>query len=90
MSSGPVRPFISVKFSPAGRTFSFLLPVVGWFIFPLWVLISGLGALLLSWREQARQRYSPGQATLAAEQASSALPPIATQPAFAPANQSVG
>jgi cell fate regulator YaaT (PSP1 superfamily) len=26
MSTGPSRPFISVKFSPAGRTFSFLLP----------------------------------------------------------------
>jgi cell fate regulator YaaT (PSP1 superfamily) len=26
MSSGPVRPFVSVKFTPAGRTYSFLLP----------------------------------------------------------------
>ena len=26
MSSGPTRPFVSVKFSPVGRTFSFLLP----------------------------------------------------------------
>jgi cell fate regulator YaaT (PSP1 superfamily) len=26
MSSGPSRPFVSVKFSPVGRTFSFLLP----------------------------------------------------------------
>ena len=26
MSSGPERPFISVKFTPAGRTYSFLLP----------------------------------------------------------------
>jgi cell fate regulator YaaT (PSP1 superfamily) len=26
MSSGPTRPFISVKFSPVGRTYSFLLP----------------------------------------------------------------
>lgn len=26
MSSGPARPFISVKFSPVGRAFSFLLP----------------------------------------------------------------
>jgi len=26
MSSGPARPFVSVKFSPAGRTYSFLLP----------------------------------------------------------------
>jgi cell fate regulator YaaT (PSP1 superfamily) len=26
MSAGPQRPFVSVKFSPAGRTYSFLLP----------------------------------------------------------------
>ncbi|MGH9310374.1 MAG: PSP1 domain-containing protein, partial [Vicinamibacterales bacterium] len=26
MSSGPARPFVSVRFSPAGRTYSFLLP----------------------------------------------------------------
>src|SRR3954451_715487 len=26
MSEGPRRPFVSVKFSPAGRTYSFLLP----------------------------------------------------------------
>ena len=26
MNSGPPRPFISVKFSPVGRTYSFLLP----------------------------------------------------------------
>jgi cell fate regulator YaaT (PSP1 superfamily) len=26
MSAGPSRPFVSVKFAPAGRTFSFLLP----------------------------------------------------------------
>jgi cell fate regulator YaaT (PSP1 superfamily) len=26
MSSGPARPFVSVKFSPAGRTYGFLLP----------------------------------------------------------------
>ena len=26
MSSGPPRPFVSVKFTPAGRTYSFLLP----------------------------------------------------------------
>ncbi|CAN5461825.1 hypothetical protein BH23ACI1_BH23ACI1_16280 [soil metagenome] len=28
MSDGPVRPLISVKFSPVGRTFSFLLPAL--------------------------------------------------------------
>lgn len=26
MSAGPVRPFVSVKFSPVGRTYSFLMP----------------------------------------------------------------
>ena len=26
MSSGSARPFVSVKFAPAGRTYSFLLP----------------------------------------------------------------
>ena len=26
MSAGPPRPFVSVKFTPAGRTYSFLLP----------------------------------------------------------------
>jgi hypothetical protein len=35
---------------------SFLLPVVGWIILPLWVLISGFGALVLCWAEQRRQR----------------------------------
>jgi hypothetical protein len=31
---------------------SFLLPVVGWVVLPIWVLISGLGAFLLAVREQ--------------------------------------
>ena len=35
---------------------SFLLPVVGWIVLPLWVLVSGLGALLLALREQRRER----------------------------------
>ena len=26
MSTGPTRPYVSVKFSPVGRTYSFLLP----------------------------------------------------------------
>ena len=30
---------------------SFLLPVVGWIILPLWVLVSGFGALILYRRE---------------------------------------
>jgi len=50
--------------------FSFLLPVVGWLILPLWVLLSGLGALLLCLQE--RRRSHPGPASdslLAANQA---------------------
>jgi hypothetical protein len=31
---------------------SFLLPVVGWVVLPIWVLISGLGAFLLAVKEQ--------------------------------------
>jgi len=38
--------------------FSFLLPVVGWIILPLWVLVSGLGAFLLAARE--RKAPEPG------------------------------
>ena len=26
MSAGPSRPFVSVRFSPVGRTYSFLIP----------------------------------------------------------------
>lgn len=36
--------------------FSFLLPVVGWVVLPLWVLVSGFGALVLCWMEQRRDR----------------------------------
>ena len=32
--------------------FSFLLPVVGWFIIPIWVLVSGFGAFLLCVKER--------------------------------------
>jgi hypothetical protein len=34
---------------------SFLLPVVGWVILPLWVVVSGLGAFLLGLKEQKAQ-----------------------------------
>jgi hypothetical protein len=34
---------------------SFLLPVVGWVILPLWVLVSGLGAFVLALKEQKAQ-----------------------------------
>jgi hypothetical protein len=35
---------------------SFLLPVVGWIILPLWVLVSGLGAFVLALKELKAQR----------------------------------
>jgi hypothetical protein len=38
---------------------SFLLPVVGWIIIPLWVLVSGLGAFILAAREETPYRSSP-------------------------------
>src|SRR5580700_8653848 len=41
---------------------SFLLPVVGWVILPLWVLVSGLGAFLLGLKEQKAQFPSAPQA----------------------------
>jgi hypothetical protein len=31
--------------------FTFLLPVVGWIVIPLWVLVSGLGAFILAARQ---------------------------------------
>jgi len=36
----------------------FLLPVVGWIILPLWVLVSGLGAFVLAIKEQKAQNPS--------------------------------
>ena len=36
---------------------TFLLPVVGWFILPIWALVSGFGAFLLSMKE--RKPVSP-------------------------------
>ena len=35
--------------------FCFLLPVVGWIILPMWVLVSGLGAFLLALKEPKAQ-----------------------------------
>jgi hypothetical protein len=46
--------------------FSFLLPVVGWIILPVWVLLSGLGALLLCWQERRRSHPGPASASLVA------------------------
>jgi hypothetical protein len=43
---------------------SFLLPVVGWVILPLWVLVSGLGAVVLALKEQKAQFPSAPQAQL--------------------------
>jgi hypothetical protein len=41
---------------------SFLLPVVGWIILPVWVLLSGFGALLLCLRDRRREKtgVAPG------------------------------
>ena len=38
---------------------SFLLPVVGWIILPLWVLVSGFGAFILYRRELTRNQPAP-------------------------------
>jgi hypothetical protein len=43
---------------------SFLLPVVGWIILPLWVLVSGFGALILYRRELRHNRPAPAPANL--------------------------
>ncbi len=38
---------------------SFLLPVVGWIVIPLWVLVSGFGAFILSAREISQEHKQP-------------------------------
>ncbi len=45
---------------------SFLLPVVGWFVLPIWALVSGLGAFVLCVRErqQAAGPSSSGPSNL--------------------------
>jgi hypothetical protein len=50
-------------------SFSFLLPVIGWVILPLWVLVSGLGAFLLGLKEQKAEFPSapPGELVTVAE-----------------------
>jgi hypothetical protein len=45
--------------------FSFLLPVVGWIVIPIWVLVSGFGAFILCVKERKTQAISP-------------VPPLAT------------
>ena len=36
--------------------FSFLLPVVGWFVLPIWALVSGFGAFILCLKERQSER----------------------------------
>src|SRR5438270_10678768 len=36
--------------------FSFLLPIVGWFVLPIWVLVSGFGAFILCAKERQSER----------------------------------
>lgn len=38
---------------------TFLLPIVGWFILPVWALVSGFGAFLLSVRERKASETPP-------------------------------
>src|SRR5262245_36486814 len=38
---------------------TFLLPIVGWFVLPIWVLVSGLGALVLCLRERPETAKPP-------------------------------
>jgi len=38
---------------------TFLLPFVGWFVLPIWALVSGFGAFILSVQELRNQRREP-------------------------------
>jgi hypothetical protein len=38
---------------------TFLLPFVGWFVLPIWALVSGFGAFILSVQELRKQRSVP-------------------------------
>jgi hypothetical protein len=38
---------------------TFLLPFVGWFVLPIWALVSGFGAFILSVQELRRSRSEP-------------------------------
>jgi cell fate regulator YaaT (PSP1 superfamily) len=58
MSSGPARPFVSVKFSPAGRTHGFLLPEL---------------ALDAPWDEGAAAPIAPGEQVVVQTAAGPAL-----------------
>ena len=52
----PTQPWRRVLRGGIVLAFSFLLPVVGWIIIPLWVLVSGLGAFILASRELRSHR----------------------------------
>jgi hypothetical protein len=52
----PAQPWKRVLRGGIVLAFTFLLPVVGWIILPLWVLVSGLGAFILAAREQKKER----------------------------------
>jgi hypothetical protein len=41
---------------------SFLLPIVGWVVLPVWVLVSGLGAFIISVKEPIRELPAPPSA----------------------------
>src|SRR6266699_2605185 len=51
----PAQPWKRVLRGGIVLAFTFLLPVVGWIIIPLWVLVSGLGAFILAAREERSQ-----------------------------------
>jgi hypothetical protein len=50
----PAQPWRRVLRGGIVLAFTFLLPIVGWIILPLWVLVSGLGAFILAVREQKK------------------------------------
>lgn len=44
--------------------FSFLLPVVGWFVLPIWALVSGFGAFIICARENRQNTATPDPTNL--------------------------
>ena len=59
--SDPAQPWKRVLRGGIVLAFTFLLPVVGWIIIPLWVLVSGLGAFIMAaWgRRSQRAKLEP-------------------------------
>jgi hypothetical protein len=43
---------------------SFLLPIIGWFVIPIWILLSGCGALVLALRNRGRNMGISAQVML--------------------------